>query len=262
MVDILYGFSELANRVAMLSQSMAGRQNHTMINSGHIVLALVTVAKNQSSGIGRFFQQMEIDLPSIDRAVENFLKRGTAPLEGPPQYGQSAERVFNSARDEATNQGTDRVEPMHILCALLKEKDGVAAEAFKQLAIDPAHTWQAAHHYMLIHRPVTTEATEATRWGGFPPILEMIPYPHGWKVTEDTIEVLGKEIHIRTAYTDKGELYGISLKGMTDDLPGLANVAKGLNEALKAGMPAHVMEELLQSVRTHLEWGSRLSKKD
>ena len=128
-------FTDRARRVVVLAQQEARMLNHDYIGTEHILLALI----HEGEGVAaRALTTMGISLGAMRQAVEGIIGRGTQP---PPESGHipftpRAKKVLELSLREALQLGNDYIGTEHILLALIREGDGVAAQVLLSEGVD------------------------------------------------------------------------------------------------------------------------------
>ncbi len=120
------GFTPRAQRVIQLASKEADRFNHPYIGTEHLLLALVAlgegVAVEVLEGIGLSLEDIRL---AVDRMVG---QGGETKTEGAKPYTPRAKKVFQLAVGEARTMHQPQVGTEHLLLALLREGEGVAAQ--------------------------------------------------------------------------------------------------------------------------------------
>jgi ATP-dependent Clp protease ATP-binding subunit ClpC len=118
-------FTEPARRVIVLAQDEARRLNHTWIGTEHILLGLL----RDGDGIAaRALTALGISLDSARQAVEDIIPGGQEAPSGHISFTPRSKKVLELSLREALQLGADYIGTEHILLALLREGDGVAAQ--------------------------------------------------------------------------------------------------------------------------------------
>ena len=119
-------FTDQARRVIVLAREEAVALDHGWIGTEHILLGL---ARDGEGVAGRALTAMGISLDAIRQAVEAIIGRGPSPLpeSGHIPFTPRAKKVLELSLREAILLGADRIGTEHILVALIREGDGVAA---------------------------------------------------------------------------------------------------------------------------------------
>jgi len=118
-------FSQRVQVVLQLSREEALRLGHDYIGTEHLLLGVI----REGSGIAiEILQNLGIDLDELRKAVEDAVKStgGTITMGNIP-FTKRAERVLRIASAEAEKYKQTVIGTEHILLALSKDSDGVAA---------------------------------------------------------------------------------------------------------------------------------------
>lgn len=129
-------FTQRAQRAILHAQEEARELNHAAVGTEHILLGLI----KEGEGVGaRALLNLGTDLEKIREEVNKVLGGQTGGWqEGPNRelpITPRAKRVLNLAFEEAQFQGVNYVGTEHILLALLREEDGMAAQVLKGMGI-------------------------------------------------------------------------------------------------------------------------------
>jgi ATP-dependent Clp protease ATP-binding subunit ClpC len=120
-------FTERARRVIVLAQHEAGALDHHYVGTEHILLGLI----HEGDGVAaKALTSLGISLPEMRQAVEAIIGRGTSPrpASGHIPFTPRAKKVLELSLREALDLGDDHIGTEHILLALIREGDGVAAQ--------------------------------------------------------------------------------------------------------------------------------------
>ena len=128
-------FTDRARRVVVLAQEEARMLGHNYIGTEHILLGLI----HESEGLAaRALTAMGISLAAMRQAVEDIIGRGAQP---PPESGHvpftpRSKKVLELSLREALQLGSGYIGTEHILFALIREGDGVAAQVLLAEGVD------------------------------------------------------------------------------------------------------------------------------
>ena len=132
---MLRRFTQRAQRSIINAQEEARAMGHPAVGTEHILLGLI----REGEGIGaRAMLELGVDLQRLRDEVQRVLGTGMVRSEG--QAGDlpitpRAKRVLNLAFDEARLQGVNYVGTEHLLLALLREEQGVAAQILTAMGV-------------------------------------------------------------------------------------------------------------------------------
>ena len=125
-------FSERARRVLSLAQEEAQRFNHNYISTEHILLGLV----RESDGVAaRVLSNLNVELNKVRSAVEFIIGRGEKSTSAEIGLTPRAKKVIELAVDEARRLNHHYIGTEHLLIALMREGEGVAAGVLESLGV-------------------------------------------------------------------------------------------------------------------------------
>jgi ATP-dependent Clp protease ATP-binding subunit ClpC len=126
-------FTERARRVILLGQEEAGKMNSGHVGTEHLLLGLV----RENEGVAaQVLQKMGVSLGKVRQEIEAEVQPGTDPAAGEPKLTPKAKRVLELAADEARRMRHNYIGTEHLLLALLREKDGLAATVLRRLGLN------------------------------------------------------------------------------------------------------------------------------
>lgn len=119
-------FSSRVQMVIQFSREEALRLGHDYIGTEHLLLGLI----REGEGIAvEILRNLGCDLDEIKRSVEDSIKSsGETMTIGNIPFTKRAEKILKMAYVEAEKYKSDIIGTEHLLLALVKEKDGVAAQ--------------------------------------------------------------------------------------------------------------------------------------
>ena len=126
-------FTDRARMVMALANQEAQRFNHEFIGTEHILLGIV----KEGSGVGAtVLKNLGVDIKQLRREVERLVQRGPDKiLMGKQPNTPRAKQVIVYAIEEARALHHNDVGTEHILLGLLRETDGIAAQALVNLGL-------------------------------------------------------------------------------------------------------------------------------
>jgi GNAT superfamily N-acetyltransferase len=126
-------FTDRARRVVVLAQREASRLNHNWIGTEHILLGLL----HEGEGVAaEALESLGISLDAVRQQVEEIIGRGQEAPSGHIPFTPRAKKVLELSLREALQLGNDHIDTEHILLALVREGDGVAAQVLVILGAD------------------------------------------------------------------------------------------------------------------------------
>ena len=149
-------FTERARRIILLGQEEAGKMSSRHVGTEHLLLGLV----RENEGVAaQILQSMGVTLGAVRREIEAEIQPSTDPVSAEPILTPKARRVLELAADEARRMGHNYIGTEHLLLALLREKDGLAATVLRRLGLDLEKTRHQVMEYLGPNTP--TQATSS-----------------------------------------------------------------------------------------------------
>jgi hypothetical protein len=125
--------TERALKALALAADEARSLNHEYVGTEHVLLGLVA---DQSGAASDVLAAMGVDAPRLRHEVERLVQRGSEPVSAATlPHTPRVQQVIDYARDEAHSVGQKVVDVEHLLIGLLREPDGVAGIALKNLGV-------------------------------------------------------------------------------------------------------------------------------
>ncbi|MCP4582653.1 MAG: ATP-dependent Clp protease ATP-binding subunit [candidate division Zixibacteria bacterium] len=127
-------FTEKARRAIEYARDEAARLKHDYIGTEHLLLGVVRLGEGTAVEI---LQNIGIDLSELKKGVEDIVQ----PSGGTMQMGQlpltaRAKKTLEISGNEARALKSKDIDTEHILLALLKDEEGVAAQVLSMYDID------------------------------------------------------------------------------------------------------------------------------
>ena len=127
-------FTNRAKQVIKLSKKEAQRMNHNYLGTEHILLGLMKLGQGIAVNVLR---NLNLSYDGVKSEIENLVGYGPEIQSyGEPALTGKVKKVFEYANEEATNLNHNYVGTEHLLLALLRQTDGVAAQSLQNLNID------------------------------------------------------------------------------------------------------------------------------
>jgi excisionase family DNA binding protein len=123
-------FTEQARGVLKFAQHEAQRFHHTHIGTEHLLLGLLDAGENVATQVLR---NMGIELSQVRSKVEAIIGRSNRILLGEIALAPRAKKVLALSIDEAQRFGHNYIGPEHLLLALIRMEDGIAAGVLASL---------------------------------------------------------------------------------------------------------------------------------
>jgi ATP-dependent Clp protease ATP-binding subunit ClpA len=126
-------FTDRARRVVVLAQEEARLLGHNYIGTEHILLGLV----HEQEGIAaKTLEQLGISLEAARSKVESIIGTGGGFPGGHIPFTPAAKKVLELSLREAFQLGHDYIATEHLLLGLVREGEGVAAQALVGLGAE------------------------------------------------------------------------------------------------------------------------------
>jgi ATP-dependent Clp protease ATP-binding subunit ClpC len=129
-------FTSQSRRVIVLAQEEARGLNHGWIGTEHLLLGLL--AAGQGTAV-RVLASADITLEAARREVEAMIGRGEEPPSGHIPFTPRAKKCLELSLREALQRGDNYIGTGHLLLALMREVDGVAAQVLGRLGATLSH---------------------------------------------------------------------------------------------------------------------------
>lgn len=127
-------FTNRAKQVIKLAKKEAQRLNHNYLGTEHVLLGLLKLGQGIAVNVLR---NMNLDYEAVRAEVERIVGFGPEiQVYGDPALTGKVKKVFEFANEEASNLNHNYVGTEHLLLALLRQTDGVAAQVLENLNIN------------------------------------------------------------------------------------------------------------------------------
>lgn len=127
-------FTNRAKQVIKLAKKEAQRLNHNYLGTEHVLLGLMKLGQGIAVNVLR---NMNLDYDTARAEIEKIVGFGPEiQVYGDPALTGKVKKVFEFANEEAANLNHNYVGTEHLLLALLRQTDGVAAQVLENLNIN------------------------------------------------------------------------------------------------------------------------------
>ena len=127
-------FTNRAKQVIKLAKKEAQRLNHNYLGTEHVLLGLLKLGQGIAVNVLR---NLNLDYENIRSEVERLVGFGPEiQVYGDPALTGKVKKVFEYANEEAVSLNHNYVGTEHLLLALLRQSDGVAAQVLENLNIN------------------------------------------------------------------------------------------------------------------------------
>ncbi|TMR94669.1 Clp protease N-terminal domain-containing protein [Nonomuraea basaltis] len=126
-------FTDRARRVVVLAQEEARMMNHSHIGTEHILLGLI----HEGEGLAALvLDSCGVELGHVRAFVEREAHNDTKPPSGHIPFTQRAKKVLELSLREALQMRHNYIGTEHILLGLIREGEGLAAQALADAGAD------------------------------------------------------------------------------------------------------------------------------
>lgn len=135
----------------MLAQEEARRTGHNLVGTEQLLLGIIAEGTSLAASV---LAEMGVNLKLARQTVQNIIGRGGGYAPANIPFTPKTKRIFEQSFQESRQLGQTYIAPEHILLALSREPESVAAKVLEQLGIDSAQVRNE-----LIRRSGETTAT-------------------------------------------------------------------------------------------------------
>ena len=127
-------FTNRAKQVIKLAKKEAQKLNHNYLGTEHILLGLLKLGQGIAVNV---LKNLGVDYETILAEVETVVGFGPEiQIYGDPTLTGKVKKVFEFANDEAASLNHNYVGTEHLLLALIRQPDGIAAQILENLNIN------------------------------------------------------------------------------------------------------------------------------
>ena len=127
-------FTNRAKQVIKLAKKEAQRLNHNYLGTEHVLLGLLKLGQGIAVNVLR---NLNLDYDTVRTEVERLVGFGPEiQVYGDPALTGKVKKVFEFANEEAAALNHNYVGTEHLLLALLRQTDGVAAQVLENLNVN------------------------------------------------------------------------------------------------------------------------------
>ncbi len=132
------------------------------VGTEHLLLGLV----RENEGVAaQVLQKMGVSLGKVRQEIEAEVQPGADPGSSEPKLTPKAKRVLELAADEARRMRHNYIGTEHLLLALLREKDGLAATVLRRLGLNLEKARAQVMEYLGPDAPGSTPSASAPASG-------------------------------------------------------------------------------------------------
>jgi prophage maintenance system killer protein len=151
-------FTERARQTVNLAQEEARGLGHNYLGTEHLLLGLLA----EGQGLAwRVLDELGISAVTVRGQVEAIVGRGPDTPVGPIPFTPRSKKVLELSQREAKRLSHNYVGTEHLLLGLVREGEGVAAQALARLGADRARVVQQVLQSLSHPPPQTPQARQA-----------------------------------------------------------------------------------------------------
>ncbi|MFC4355411.1 ATP-dependent Clp protease ATP-binding subunit [Chryseomicrobium palamuruense] len=138
-------FTQRSQKVLQLAQEEAIRLKHEAIGTEHILLGLI----REGNGIAaKALEASNVDPKAIEEGIEELVGTGEKEVGPIVHYTPRAKKVIELSVDESRKLGHSYIGTEHLLLALIREGEGVAARVLSNVGISLNKARQQVLHLL------------------------------------------------------------------------------------------------------------------
>ena len=132
-------FTDGVKRVMQLAREESARLGHNYIGTEHLLLGIIKDGKGKAVTV---LTNLGLNLETVKQSIEDYVATsgGTMTI-GEVPFTPRAKQILEVAANEAKEMKTQFVDIEHLLLALLKDKEGVAAQILAAFGVDYKTAW-------------------------------------------------------------------------------------------------------------------------
>ncbi|RNC62765.1 MAG: Negative regulator of genetic competence ClpC/MecB [Candidatus Dichloromethanomonas elyunquensis] len=182
-------FTQRAERVFLLAESIAKRMGHKVIGTEHLLLGLM----EEGEGIAaQALRELGLDSEKINAKIIH-ISGINQPIKGEVGLSPRVKRVIQIATEEASRQEVNYIGTEHILLGLVIEGEGIAARVLADLKVSPEKIWEQVVSLLGGEAEGTPMPGSAAGGGG----------KNGQQTNTPTLNEFGRDL---TVMADEGKL--------------------------------------------------------
>jgi len=127
-------FTQRVRKVLFLARDEAGRLQHDYIGTEHLLLGIIREGEGVAADV---LHRLNLEFDAIQKTIEDTVSSPTGPVTiGEIPFTPRAKKVLELSIDETRLHGHNYVGTEHLLLALIREGEGVAARVLTELGAD------------------------------------------------------------------------------------------------------------------------------
>lgn len=134
-MNVFDRFTEGARRALAMAQESAKELGHNYVGTEHLLLGLL---QEEDSPASRLLSQAGVEYPAALRQIERLVGRGDYQFTDSFGYTPRTKKVIELSLYEAKSLNNNYIGTEHLLLALIRERESVAARILQDLGVDLA----------------------------------------------------------------------------------------------------------------------------
>ncbi|MDA0748300.1 MAG: ATP-dependent Clp protease ATP-binding subunit [bacterium] len=127
-------FSDNVKRVMQLAREEAARLGHNYIGTEHLLLGIIRQGKGSAVTV---LVNLGLNLENIKQSIDDYVaSSGVSMTMGEVPFTPRAKQILEIAANEAKEMKSQFVRTCHLLLALLKDKETIAAQILAAFGVD------------------------------------------------------------------------------------------------------------------------------
>lgn len=126
-------FTERARQVVILGQDEARAMKHRYIGTEHLLLGLLRIEDGLAALV---LSELRVDVENVRERVRAIVGDGDVAIQGQIPFTPRSKKTLELALREALSIGHNYIGTEHLLLALTRESEGVAARILHDLEIE------------------------------------------------------------------------------------------------------------------------------
>lgn len=127
-------YTEKAKQVLEYASNISNQLNHSYIGTEHILVGLLAV---EDSPAGIILNKNKVEMSRVMELIDSLVSPvGNVALKEKEVFTPRTQNVLTTAGEYANKTGDSKIGTEHILLAIIKEKDGVAARLLNTMGIN------------------------------------------------------------------------------------------------------------------------------
>lgn len=133
-MDFFERFTEGAKKALALAQESAKEMGHNYVGSEHLLLGLL---HEEEGAAAKALERFGVDVSEVRKRAESMVGKGDYHFTDSFGYTPRTKKIIELSLYEAKTLKNNYIGTEHLLLALIRERDGVAARILAELGVDP-----------------------------------------------------------------------------------------------------------------------------